>query len=73
MDPAIPSSPVPTDLLVGAAIPAVVLAAVLALHLAVPARRVEGYARCEHTGELLRYRLSARQDRGGDTRGMAEE
>ena len=72
MDPALPTSLVPTDLLVGAAIPAVTLLIVLALHLAIPARRVEGYARCEHTGDLLRYRLSTRQDRGGDTRGMAK-
>ena len=32
----------------------------LGLHLAIPARRVEGYARCEHTGALLRYRLNGR-------------
>lgn len=49
-----------TDLLVGAAIPAAALLVVLGLHLVIPARRVEGYARCEHTNALLRYRLNGR-------------
>ena len=35
-----------------------VFAVVLALHLVLPARRVEGYARDEHSGALLRYRLN---------------
>ena len=49
-----------TDLLVGAAIPAAALLVVLGLHLVIPARRVEGYARCEHTDAPLRYRLNGR-------------
>ncbi len=38
--------------------PWAIYAAVLALHLALPARRLTGYARDEATGEKLRYRLN---------------
>ena len=38
--------------------PWAIYAVVLALHLALPARRVTGYARDDDTGEKLRYRLN---------------
>ena len=38
--------------------PWLIYAGILALHLALPARRVEGYVRDEGTGGLLRYRLN---------------
>lgn len=47
-----------SDLVVGFFSGWVVLAAVLVAHLILPARKVEGYARDEHSGELLRYRLN---------------
>ena len=38
--------------------PWVIFAGILGLHVVLPARRVAGYARDEHSGELLRYRLN---------------
>ena len=38
--------------------PWAVFAGILLLHLLLPARRVTGYVRDEHSGELLRYRLN---------------
>ncbi len=38
--------------------PWVVFAGVFGLHLLLPARRVTGYVRDEHSGQLLRYRLN---------------
>ncbi|WP_419923111.1 DUF1295 domain-containing protein [Candidatus Poriferisodalis sp.] len=47
-----------TDLVAGFFAPWAVFALVGLLHLALPARRVSGYVRDEHSGELLRYRLN---------------
>ena len=47
-----------TNLVAGFFAPWVVLALIGVLHLALPARRVAGYVRNEHSGELLRYRLN---------------
>ena len=47
-----------TSTVAGFFAPWLLYAAMLALHLALPARRVEGYVRSEHDGELLRYRLN---------------
>ena len=47
-----------TDGLVGFLAPWLLFAVMLALHLALPARRVVGYVRHEQTGELLHYRLN---------------
>ena len=38
--------------------PWVIIAGILGLHLVLPARRVVGYARDAHSGQLLRYRLN---------------
>ena len=47
-----------TDALAGFVAPWAVFAGILVLHLVLPARHVAGYARDEHTGERLRYRLN---------------
>ena len=47
-----------TDLLVGFFAPWAVFAGILGLHLVLPARRVAGYVRDEHSGEPMRYRLN---------------
>ena len=47
-----------TDLVAGFFAPWAVLALIGVLHLALPARRVAGYVRNEHSGELLSYRLN---------------
>ena len=47
-----------SDLLPGFLAPWAVFAGVFGLHLLLPARRVTGYVRDEHSGELLRYRLN---------------
>ena len=47
-----------TDHLAGFFAPWLAYTAILGLHLALPARRVEGYARDESSGALLRYRLN---------------
>ena len=47
-----------TDFLAGFFAPWLVYAAVCGLHLVLPAYRVEGYARHQTTGALLRYRLN---------------
>jgi len=44
--------------LTGFLIPLAVYSVILALHLALPARRVVGYVKDEHTGEPLGYRLN---------------
>lgn len=46
------------DVVAGFFAPWAVVGVVLGLHLALPARRVEGYVRDEHSGEMLRYRLN---------------
>lgn len=46
------------DPLLGFLAPWLIYAGVFALHLALPARSVEGYARHHGTGAPLRYRLS---------------
>ena len=47
------------DVLAGFFAPWFVYAAISRLHLVLPARRVEGYARAEKSGAPLRYRLNA--------------
>ena len=47
-----------TDMLAGFFAPWFIFAAIFVLHLVLPARRVTGYVRDEHSGELLRYRLN---------------
>ncbi len=47
-----------TGTLAGFFAPWAIYAGLLLLHLVLPARRVNGYVRDEHTGELLRYRLN---------------
>ncbi|MDE0054796.1 MAG: DUF1295 domain-containing protein [Gammaproteobacteria bacterium] len=47
-----------TDHLAGFFAPWLVYGAILGLHLALPARRVEGYVRDEKSGALMRYRLN---------------
>lgn len=47
-----------TDALEGFFAPWAIYTGLLALHLALPALRVEGYVRDERSGELLRYRLN---------------
>ena len=47
-----------TDTLAGFFAPWLVYAAISGLHLALPARLVEGYARDEESGAPLRYRLN---------------
>jgi delta14-sterol reductase len=46
------------DIVAGFFAPWIIYAVILALHLVLPARRVEGYVRDSKTGELLRYRLN---------------
>ena len=46
------------DLLPGFFAPWLIYAGILVLHLMLPARRVEGYVRDEHSGQRLRYRLN---------------
>ena len=47
-----------TGLVLGFLAPWAIFAGILALHVVLPTRRVTGYVRDEHTGELLRYRLN---------------
>ena len=47
-----------TEPLIGFFAPWAVFAGIFALHLALPARRVEGYVRDERSGNVLRYRLN---------------
>ena len=47
-----------TDILTGFFAPWAIYAGLLLLHLVLPARRVNGYVRDEHSGELLGYRLN---------------
>ncbi len=47
-----------TDMVIGFFAPWAIYAAVFVLHLALPARRLTGYARDEATGEKLQYRLN---------------
>ena len=47
-----------TDHLAGFFAPWLVYGAILGLHLAIPAHRIEGYVRDEKSGALLRYRLN---------------
>jgi delta14-sterol reductase len=47
-----------TVTLAGFVAPWILFAVMLALHLVLPARHVEGYVRHEQTGELLHYRLN---------------
>lgn len=47
-----------TDIIAGFFAPWIVFAVILLLHLALPARRVDGYVRDPRTGKPLRYRLN---------------
>ena len=47
-----------TDTLLGFFAPWAIYAGLLLLHLVLPARRVKGYVRDEHSGEVLGYRLN---------------
>ena len=47
-----------TDQVLGFFTPWLIYAGILGLHLVLPARRVEGYVRDEHSGHRLRYRLN---------------
>ncbi len=47
-----------SESLLGFFTPWIVFAGILVLHLLLPARKVTGYVRSEHGGELLRYRLN---------------